>query len=397
MKRVYLDNACTSYPKPKVLSKAIVNFIENDGSNPSRGVYESALESSSLLLDTRIKLASLVGSSDFKSVIFTSGITEALNMIIGGMLTERDHVIVTSLEHNSVIRPLVERDIEYSTLPCDDKAHTIFDDGETLIRDNTKAMIITQSSNVFGTITDIERAKTFAKKNDLKLIVDTAQGFPIAPITLDGIDAICFAGHKGFLGPTGIGGIISNENFLMSLKPIICGGTGSESASLKMPTFLPDRFEAGTLNLIGIAGLNAVIDDSLREIPESLKSHIKDTDINNYFELYRYNTMQRCKELLEGFSKIDEVNIFGEMNIYSRTSAISITIDGMDSSDVASSLSDYGIETRVGLHCAPLAHKAMHTYPNGTIRFSPGPFTTKQEIEYTLEKLKLIIRNNNEK
>lgn len=397
MKRVYLDNACTSYPKPKVLAEAIVNFIENDGSNPSRGVYKSALESSSLLLDTRIKIASLVGSSDFKSVIFTSGITEALNMIIGGMLTEADHVIVTSLEHNSVIRPLVERGIEYSTLPCDEKAHTIFKNCESIVKDNTKVMIITQSSNVFGTITDIERAKVFAKENMLKLIVDTAQGFPIAPITLDGIDAICFAGHKGFLGPTGIGGIISNEKFLMSLTPIICGGTGSDSASLSMPDFLPDRFEAGTLNLIGIAGLNAVIDDLLKEIPESLKNHIKETDINNYLELYRYNTMQRCKELLDGFSSILEVTVYGEMNISNRTSAISITIDGMDSSDVASCLSDYGIETRVGLHCAPLAHKAMHTYPNGTIRFSPGPFTTKQEIEYTLEKLRLIIRNNNEK
>jgi cysteine desulfurase family protein len=392
MKRIYLDNACTSYPKPPILAKAITNFIENDGSNPSRGVYQSAIDSSDILLDTRIKIASLFESTDFKSVIFTSGITQSLNLLIGGFLSSSDHVITTSLEHNSVIRPLVERNIEYSTLPCDQKAHTIFKDAEKFIRKNTKALIITQSSNVFGTITDMDSAKEFAKNNKLKLIVDTAQGFPSSTLTIEDVDAICFAGHKGFLGPTGIGGIVSNKEFLMSLKPTNCGGTGSDSASLAMPTFLPDRFEAGTLNLIGIAGLNAVITESMSEVPQDIKDSIANNEIRTYFDLRRFNTQQRCKELLEGLAEINGVNIYGEMDVTKRSSAISITVDNVDPSDVATALADKGIETRVGLHCAPLAHKAMNTYPSGTVRLSPGPFTTKSEIDYTINTMKQIVK-----
>lgn len=397
MKRIYLDNACTSYPKPSILSKSIIDFIQNDGSNPSRGVYQSALDSSELLLDTRIKIASLFNSIDFKSVIFTSGITQSLNIIIGGLLGDSDHVITTSLEHNSVIRPLVERNIKYSTLPCDDKANTIFDGAEKLIKNNTKALIVTQSSNVFGTITDIKQAKDFAKKNNLKLIIDTAQGFPYSAISLIGIDAICFSGHKGLLGPTGIGGIVSNKTFLMSLKPINFGGTGSDSASLKMPTFLPDRLEAGTLNLIGIAGINAVITQGLSSLPKEIKKDINKDDINTYFDLYRYNTQLRCKQLLEGLFNIEGVNLYGEMDITKRSSAISITVDKVDPSDIATALADNKIETRVGLHCAPLAHKAMHTYPRGTVRFSPGPFTTKKEIDYTISTMIKIVRKFYEK
>lgn len=392
MKRIYLDNACTSYPKPPILAQAITDFIQNDGSNPSRGVYQSALESSDLLLDTRIKVASLFNSTDFKSVIFTSGITQALNLIIAGLLNSKDHVITTSLEHNSVIRPLVERQIDYSILPCDKQAHTIFDGAEKLIKSNTKALIITQSSNVFGTLTDIDKAKEFAKQNNLKLIVDTAQGYPSKKISIDGIHAICFAGHKGFLGPTGIGGIVSSKEFLMSLKPTNCGGTGSDSASLSMPTFLPDRFEAGTLNLIGIAGLNAVITQSMQELPKEFKTD----NIKTSLDLYKYNTQIRCKELLDGLVNIKGVRIYGEMDVTKRSSAISITVDNKDPSDIANSLADYGIETRVGLHCSPLAHKAMNTYPGGTVRFSPGPFTTKEEINFTIASLTKIVENKNE-
>lgn len=397
MKRIYLDNACTSYPKPPILVKAITNFIQTNGSNPSRGVYQSALESSDLLLDTRIKIASLFNSRDFKSVIFTSGITQSLNLIIGGFLNEGDHVITTSLEHNSVIRPLVERHIQYTTLPCDNKANTIFKDAEKLIKKNTKALIITQSSNVFGTITNLDLAKKLVKKYNLKLIIDTAQGFPASSITLDGIDAICFAGHKGLLGPTGIGGIVSNKDFLMSLKPVISGGTGSESASLTMPSFLPDRLEAGTLNLIGIAGLNSVITKGMSSLPDVIRENINKDYVKTYFDLYRYNTKLRCKELIEGLSKIKGINIYGETDIEKRSSAISIAVDNIDPSDVATSLADYGIETRVGLHCAPLAHKAMNTYPGGTIRFSPGPFTTKKEIDYTINTMITIVKDYYEK
>lgn len=394
MKRIYLDNACTSFPKPEVLAKTITNFITNEGSNPSRGVYQSAIDSSTLLLDTRIEIASLFNSIDYKSVIFTSGITQSLNMVIGGLLTKKDHVIITSFEHNSVVRPLVELQIEYSQLPCDEKANTIFDNQDYLVKKNTKAMILTQASNVFGTITDIDKAKEFAKKHSLFLIIDSAQGFPSSPLDINGIDAICFTAHKGLLGPTGIGGIVSNEKFLKMLKPVIAGGTGSASDLLKMPDFLPDKFEAGTLNLMGIAGLYGVLIDNKKRPDSSFNT---DNKINTNFELYRSNTKKRVKDLVTGLNNIKGITVYGESNFFKRSSAISFTIDKADCSDIANRLGEYGIECRVGLHCSPLAHKAMHTYPGGTIRFSPGPFTKKEEITYTLNILKKLVEELNGK
>ncbi|MBK5200133.1 MAG: aminotransferase class V-fold PLP-dependent enzyme [Spirochaetaceae bacterium] len=393
MKRIYLDNACTSFPKPKILAKSITNFITNKGSNPSRGVYQSAIDSSTLLLDTRIEIASLFNSIDYKSVIFTSGITQSLNMVIGGLLTKEDHVIITSFEHNSVVRPLVELQIEYSQLPSDEKANTIFDNQDYLIKKNTKAMILTQASNVFGTVTDINKAKEFAKKHSLFLIIDSAQGFPSFPLDINGIDAICFTTHKGLLGPTGIGGIVSNERFLKNLKPVIAGGTGSASNLLTMPDFLPDKFEAGTLNLMGIAGLYGVLIDNKKKTEDSFNTN---EYINTNFEQYRYNTKQRVKELVTGLNTIHGITVYGESDFDKRSSAISFTIDKVDCSDIAYKLGEFGIECRVGLHCSPLAHKAMGTYPSGTIRFSPGPFTTKEEITYTLDILKKIIGESDE-
>lgn len=394
MKRIYLDNACTSFPKPKAMIQSINDFIINNGANPSRGSYVSAINSTNLLLNTRIEIASLFNSTDYKSVIFTSGITQSLNMVISGLLTKEDHVIITSLEHNSVVRPLVELEIDYSMFPCDERANTIFDNQDYLVKKNTKAMIITQSSNVFGTITDLNKAKSFAKKHSLFLIIDSAQGFPLSPIDIKGIDAICFTSHKGLLGPTGLGGIVSNKNFLNKLKPTTYGGTGSISASLKMPDFLPDKFEAGTLNLMGIAGLYGTLIDGNQEITNKLNNNLS---IKRKYDIYRFNTKQRIEQLIKGLNEIDKVKVYGESDISKRSSAISFTIDKADYSDIAYKLSEYGIECRVGLHCSPLAHKAMKTYPNGTIRFSPGPFTTKEEITYTLNILKKIIGEINGK
>lgn len=384
MNRIYLDNACTSFPKPKVLQQAIVNFIENNGSNPSRGCYSGALETSSLLIDTRKKIANLFCADTLKGVIFTSGVTQSLNMIIKGFLNEGDHVITSMFEHNSVIRPLEENNIAYSFLKNDNKGNILFDNFKDLINKKTKAIIITQASNVFGTVTDINKAKEMANQYKLKLIIDTAQGFPSSPITADGIDAICFAGHKGLLGPTGIGGIVGKEDFLLSLKPLIAGGTGSASDLLTMPKFLPDHLEAGTLNLIGIAGLNAVISDSFQKFQNNSNYETKN-------EYYVANTKKRVYQLIEGLKKLDKITVYGENDIERRSSAISCTVKDQDCANLAFALADRGIDTRVGLHCAPLAHKAMGTYPQGTIRFSPGPFTSEEEILFALKTIKELI------
>ncbi|MCH3916046.1 MAG: aminotransferase class V-fold PLP-dependent enzyme [Spirochaetia bacterium] len=373
---IYLDNASTSYPKPASVAEAVYQFIVHAGSNPSRGCYPSALDSSELLLSARQKIASLFGSTDLKAVVFTSGVTAALNLLIKGKWKQGDHLLVTSLEHNSVMRPIVGSGIDYSCIPCDRFGNTLFDKATDLLTDQTKGMVLTQASNVFGTITDIDKAKDFCKEHHLDLVVDTAQGYPSANLTLDGISAIAFAGHKGLMGPMGTGGIVSSEAFLSQLEPLLCGGTGSASDLLTMPGFLPDRLEAGTMNLPGIAGLLAAIEEQ-----DKIVNGVHQKD------LWKQQTKKVTGRLLEGLLHINKVRLYGKQTTDGRSPAVSFTIDGQDPAQTALLLNDRKIELRVGLHCSPLAHKSMGTFPSGTIRLSPGPFTTLDEIEQALKAI----------
>jgi cysteine desulfurase family protein len=375
--QIYLDNSATSFPKPKQVIDSISEFLTTCSSNPSRGVYESAIEASMLQLETRSLVQELYNCKDFKNVIFTSGITHSLNQLIYGSLKEGDHVLITPFEHNSVVRVLNLHKINYSVLSNNKEGFVDFSNANDLINEKTKAMIFNHASNVFGIIQQIDRAKEVASDNNLMLFVDSAQSSPIVNLDIDGITAIAFTAHKGFLGPMGIGGFLSNDSsFLLNLKPLIAGGTGSKSALLSMPEFLPDHLEAGTQNLVGIAGFNA----SLKYWKDNRDSLIK-------------NYKGRISQLVEGLSKIDGIKVYGNLDINNRTNAISFNVIGRDPSQIAMELNDNNISLRVGLHCAPLAHKAMDTYPNGTLRFSPGVFTKKEEIDYTLEIMKQIVKN----
>ncbi|MDD4083425.1 MAG: aminotransferase class V-fold PLP-dependent enzyme [Sphaerochaetaceae bacterium] len=371
---IYLDNASTAYPISKKVIPAMVDFMENGGSNPSRGCYQSALDSSLMLLNCRRAVGKLFKCDNIKNVIFTGGVTQSLNILIKGIFKAADHVLITSLEHNAVARPIVASGISYTTIPCSKEGDTLFSKAKNLIRPNTKALVITQASNVFGTVQDLNAAKQFAHECHLLLIVDTAQALPFVPLSLDGVDAVAFTGHKGLAGPTGIGGIVGTSQLLKSLPPLEAGGTGSSSDKLTMPDFLPDHLEAGTLNLDGIVGLLAAIED-----------------FNNNKEALTKNYHRVIDLLLEGLLTIDNIKVYGKRTSANRTSAISITCNKRDNADVAAELANNGVETRVGLHCAPIAHQFMGTFPSGTIRLSPGPYTTVDEVQEAIKILKKIV------
>ena len=374
--QIYLDNSATSFPKPKQVIDSISDFLTTCSSNPSRGVYDSALDASLLQLETRTLIQELYKNDDFKNVIFTSGITHSLNQLIYGSLKEGDHVLISPFEHNSVVRVLTLHNISYSILDNTELGYVDFSFAKNKINKNTKAVILTHASNVFGLIQPVDDAKEFCKANNLMLFLDCAQSTPVVDLDIDGITALAFTAHKGLLGPMGIGGFVSPDSeFLLNLKPLIAGGTGSKSALLHMPEFLPDHLEAGTQNLVGIAGLNA----ALKYWKENRASLVK-------------NYKSRIAQLVDGLSSINKVIVYGDLNIDKRTNAISFNVEGRDPSEVAMLLNDKHIELRVGLHCAPLAHKAMKTYPRGTIRFSPGVFTTKDDIDYTLDVVRSVIK-----
>lgn len=372
--QIYLDNSATSYPKPNCVIQAVNDFNISCCSNPARGVYDSALDASMVQIETRELVAKLYNVNDFRNVIFTSGITHSLNQLIYGSLKEDDHVIISPFEHNAVVRALEMNNIRYSILQNTKDGFTDFTNAKQLINNKTKAIIFNMASNVFGLVQPIDDAKQFAKENKLMLFVDSAQSTPFVDLDIDGITAIAFTAHKGIMGIMGTGGFLSNDKeFLLNLKPLISGGTGSKSALLKMPNILPDYLEAGTQNMVGIAALNAALKNYFEN---------KESIINKYKD--------RVSRLIEGLNKIDNAIVYGALDINKRTSAISFNMQNLDPSLVAYSLNERNIELRVGLHCAPLAHKAMNTYPSGTIRLSPSYFTSVDEINYTIEEISKI-------
>ena len=307
-------------------------------------------------------------------------------MVIKGLLKAGDHVLVSSMEHNAVMRPLtqlLDKGITFDTIPCDSTGSIQTDSIEPLIRPNTVAMIINHASNVCGTIQPLELIGPICKAHNLQFIVDAAQTAGVIPIDVKAchIDALCFTGHKGLLGPQGIGGIILTKEMAQTLIPLIAGGTGSFSHLETMPTHMPDAFESGTLNLPGIIGLN-----------EGL-SYIESQGMENIHN----HELALTQAFLEGLQSIDGINIVGKQNIQDRTAVVSITIDSMDPASIAYELeSTYHIMTRVGLHCAPRAHQTLGTYPEGTVRFSFGYANTLEDVEAALSALNTIVKNYKE-
>ena len=383
MDYIYLDNASTSFPKAPTVATAMSDYITNRGININRGSYALAYDVEDIIYTTRQRLNTLFNGHDPSHVIFTQNVTMSLNMVIKGLLKSGDHVLVSSMEHNAVMRPLtqlLDKGITFDTIPCDSTGSIQMDSIEPLIRPNTVALIINHASNVCGTIQPLESIGPICKAHNLQFIVDAAQTAGVIPIDVKAchIDALCFTGHKGLLGPQGIGGIILTKEMAQNLTPLIAGGTGSFSHLETMPTHMPDAFESGTLNLPGIIGLNEGLAYIESQGMENIHNH----------------ELALTQAFLEGLQSIDGINIVGKQNIQDRTAVVSITIDGMDPASIAYELeSNYHIMTRVGLHCAPRAHQTLETYPEGTVRFSFGYANTHKDVETALSALHRIVKN----
>ena len=384
MNYIYLDNASTTFPKAPTVATAMSDYITNRGININRGSYALAYDVEDIIYTTRQRLHPLFNGHDPAHVIFTQNVTMSLNMVIKGLLKAGDHVLVSSMEHNAVMRPLtqlLDKGITFDTIPCDSTGSIQMDSIEPLIRPNTVALIINHASNVCGTIQPLESISPICKAHNLQFIVDAAQTAGVIPIDVKAchIDALCFTGHKGLLGPQGIGGIILTKEMAQNLTPLIAGGTGSFSHLETMPTHMPDAFESGTLNLPGIIGLNEGLAYIESQGMENIHNH----------------ELALTQAFLEGLQSIDGINIVGKQNIQDRTAVVSITIDGMDPANIAYELeSTYHIMTRVGLHCAPRAHQTLRTYPEGTVRFSFGYANTHKDVESALSALNTIVKSS---
>ena len=381
MKDIYFDNSSTSFPKAPNVGRAMGEFIENGAFNINRGSYEGAYEAGSAVLDTREMLKDLFNCPNSKNVVFTPSVTYSLNFFIKGFLKPGDHVLVTSVEHNAVMRPLVQMEklgVEFDAVPCDEEGGVTADDFRAYIKENTKAIITTHASNVCGTIIPIEEIGALCKEKGLVYAVDTAQTAGILNIDMQkaNIDFLAFTGHKGLLGPQGIGGFIASDKLEGLIDPVISGGTGSLSDSEEIPDFLPDRFESGTLNLPGIIGLHQAL------------VYLKEAGIDNM----RNEKMEITKYFLDKVKEIEGAKVAGKKTVEGRLGVVSIDFEGFDNSIVSFYLSSkYKIMTRVGMHCAPRAHQTLNTFPQGTVRFSFSHFNTEEEVDICIDAIKTIL------
>lgn len=391
MKKVYFDNAATSFPKAPQLSETISNFIENNCVNINRGTYALSSDLSDIVVDTRVMLARFFDCDDnpakfCKRIIFTSGVTQSINMFLRGLLRAGDHVVTGSLEHHAVMRTLydlqTERGISFDVAECTENGVVTAQSVKALIKDNTKAVIINHASNVFGAVSPIEEIGQVCKNHGVYFAVDTAQTAGVLDISMRkaNIDFLAFSGHKGLLSLQGIGGFAVSEKLCTELRVILTGGTGSVSHSYTQPLTLPDKFESGTLNLCGIVALN----HSLRFINSVgiEKIRKKELMLRRYF-------VSRAKEL-------DGVKIFCADENCETTAVVSLDFKTTDNAFVSAQLeSSYGVMTRCGLHCALSAHNAFGTYPDGTVRFSFSYFNSLEEIDYCIASIKTILKESN--
>jgi len=384
MEKIYLDNGSTSFPKAPGVGRAMADFIEKVGVNIGRGGYEEAYSAAEVVLDTREKLCWLFGFDQPENVIFTSGITASMNILLKGLLKPGDTVLTTSMEHNAVMRPLrqlEQQGVKVELIPCMADGSLDFAAFLELARPGVRALVTTHASNVCGTVMPVKDMAEICQSMGIWTIVDCAQSGGILPIDMEdwGVDAIAFAGHKGLLGPQGIGGFLITDDLAAEVDPLLSGGTGSISHMETVPDFLPDRFEPGTQNLPGIFGLNAAL------------TWLEEQGIDRIFN----HEMACTARLLEGFSRMEGIRVAGRPQLTGRTAVVSIDFLHMDNADAAFLLEDtYGIMTRCGLHCAPTAHKTLGTFPQGTVRFAPGHATTMEEVEAALAAVQEILAKN---
>lgn len=379
---IYLDNAATSYPKPDAVIDRMYDFMKNIGATAGRGAYKSEIAADRLVHECRNILCRLFNFDKPSNVIFTCNITEALNLAINGILEYGDHVITSSIEHNSVTRPLKilekNKHIHISAISCSSTGIPDISEIESSIRPNTKLIIFSHASNVLGTIQPIAQIGALARRHGILFLVDAAQTAGAYPIDIknDNIDLLAFTGHKSLLGPTGTGGLIINCD--KNIAPLKAGGTGIDSKYPYQPNYLPNKFEAGTLNVVGIAGLlegvkyiNKIGLSSIRE---------KETDLIKYS--------------LDKLSGVPDIKIYGPKDPEKIVGVISFNIKDIPCDEIGFELDKkHNIMVRVGFHCAPTAHKIMGTYNTGAVRIGLGYFNTKKDIDMLTDALRSFHKN----
>jgi cysteine desulfurase family protein len=378
---IYLDNSATTWPKPPGVIKAMARYLREIGGNPGRSGHSRSIDAARTLYEAREALATFFHVRDPLRIVFTLNATDALNLALKGLLHPGDHVITSSMEHNSVMRPLRDlerKGIELSVVPCSEAGLLDPDDVEKGIRPNTKMVILTHASNVIGTVLPVRNVGRITRERDLLFLVDAAQTAGAYPINMDKdcIDLLAFTGHKSLYGPQGTGGLVIGERVReKEMSPLRQGGTGSRSEFEEQPDFLPDRFESGTPNGIGIAGLLAGL------------QYIEKRGI----EAIRLHEMGLIEKLLAGLREIPRAKFYGPRNGKERTATLSLNIPGLPSSEVALRLErEFEILCRSGLHCAPSAHRTIGTFPEGTVRFSLGAFNTRDEVDFALQAVSKI-------
>ena len=382
MDLLYFDNAATSWPKPEETQAAMDRYLREIGGSPGRSGHRLSIEAGRVILEAREAVARLFGADDPFRIVFTKNATEALNIALRGFLNAGDHIITSSMEHNSVMRPLralEEEGVAVSVIPCSVRGELDPTAIRPAIRPNTRALILTHASNVTGTILPIGEAGRVAREHGLVLIVDAAQTAGGLPIAVDamGIDLMAFTGHKSLFGPPGTGGLYIREGLETQIRPLMTGGTGSRSEFEEQPRFLPDKFEAGTPNTIGLAGLAAGVSWILTRGIEAIRA---------------------CEEALtrrfmHGLRETPGIDLYGPTDPSRRTAIVSFNIAGLMPSESAQELDErFAIMSRPGLHCAPAAHRTIGTFPRGTIRFSFGIFNTEAEIDAALEAVQTLAR-----
>lgn len=381
---IYLDNASTTFPKPKNVVDSICNFLTNIGGNPGRSNHNNALQTNRFLFEAREIISDFFKFNSIENVIFTNNITTSLNILINGSLVAGDHVITSSMEHNSVLRPLVNLKnkgiIELDIVNADKFGFVSIEEIRSNIKINTKMVVLSQASNVIGSIQPIKEIGALCKSKNIFFLLDTAQGAGVLDIDFTDLNlsALAFTGHKSLFGPQGIGGFIIDDSLNNICKPFILGGTGSLSHSLEQPDFLPDKFESGTLNMPGIVGL-----------VEGIK-FIKNEGINT---IYNKNKFLR-NHLVNEISNIKDIILYEDINNSNYTSCVSFNINNIDTAELSFALdNDFGIKNRSGLHCAPLAHKTIGSFPSGTVRLSLSYFNEKSDINYTIDCINKIIKS----
>lgn len=382
MELVYLDNSATSWPKPKEVLESIRKAIEQYGANPGRSGHKLAIEAARIIYETREALAELFGLEDPERVILTKNVTEALNLVLYGFLKPGDHVITSSMEHNSVMRPLRDlekKGVEVTQIRASEKGEIDPQDVLKSIRKNTKLIVLVHLSNVTGTIMPVEEVLKISKDHGIPLLLDAAQSAGTIPINLKElpVDLLAFTGHKGLFGPQGTGGLIINtEGLEKRIEPLMRGGTGSKSEEEEQPEFLPDKYESGTPNTPGIAGLGEGVRFILKEGIERIREKKEKLTL----------------KLIEGLKEIKGVKLYGPLDPKKQIGIVSFNLEGKSPSEVSHLLDEkYNILSRPGLHCAPSAHKSIGTFPFGTVRFSVGYFNTEEEIEYAIRAVRDLV------